>query len=265
MADLLLHSLNEFAPLLLRLLDAVRARSVVEIGVEYGGLSVALAERARRLGGWHFGVDPSPKPQAPDLFDDVSSYLLTDTSLNVLEELPAQDAYFLDGDHNYYTVFNELRLIDAAAQEDGQAFPLVFLHDIGWPCARRDMYYAPTSLPAPHPFTYKGGVTPSNPDTIPGGFRGDGQFALAQREGGPKNGVRTAVEDFMAGRSDLFLADIPCIFGLGVLMSLDATAELGQILAPYHRNPLLARMEENRLELYLRVLAQQDRLIAAGL
>lgn len=265
MADLLLHSLAEFSPLILRLLDAALVRSVVEVGVEYGALSHALAGRARLMGGSHFGIDPNPKPEALDLFDGRHSHLLTELSLTALAELPLQDAYLLDGDHNYYTVFNELQLIDRAATQAKRPFPLVFLHDVGWPCARRDMYYAPTTLPEPQPYSYRGGVRPGHAGLVSGGFRGEGQFAWAMTEGGPANGVLTAVEDFMQGRTDLFYADIPCVFGLGILINLDAMASLGAILTPYHRNPVLARMEKNRLELYLKVLEQQDRMIAAGI
>ena len=34
-----------------------------------------------------------------------------DLSLNVLGDLPPMDAALIDGDHNWYTVYNELRLL----------------------------------------------------------------------------------------------------------------------------------------------------------
>ena len=52
-----------------------------------------------------------------------------------------------------------------------------------------------------------------------GGFRGEGAFAYALEEGGERNGVLTAVEDFLAGRDDLELRRIPAIFGVGVVFA----------------------------------------------
>ena len=55
---------------------------------------------------------------------------------------------------------------------------------------------------------------------------------------------------------------MPPVFGLGVIWSSDASyaAEVARVLAPWDRNPLLQRLEENRLRLYMRVLELQDRL-----
>lgn len=141
---------------------------------------------------------------------------------------------------------------------------LVFLHDVAWPCARRDFYYSPERIPAEHrqPFSYDGGAIPGRNDLVPGsGFRGMGQFASAVREGGERNGVLTAVEDFVAvtGRPMAF-AEIPAVFGLGILFDQDApwSESLGQFLLPYHQSPLLASLERNRLANYLRVIELQE-------
>ena len=71
---------------------------------------------------------------------------------------------------------------------------LVFLHDVHWPCARRDFYYAPERIPTEfrQPYDYEGGAVPGHSALVRGGgFRGAGQFAWAVREGGPQNGVLT--------------------------------------------------------------------------
>jgi Methyltransferase domain len=67
-------------------------------------------------------------------------------SLDVLPRLNGSfDCIFIDGDHNWYTVFNELKAMERGnlLHEDG----IVFLHDIGWPYGRRDMYYQPELIP----------------------------------------------------------------------------------------------------------------------
>jgi len=261
LADLLLHSLAEFAPFILSLLDAAEARNTVEIGVEYGLISPTLIDRARRKGGVHTGIDPAPQPGADALFAGEHARLAAAPSLEALPGLPPADAYLVDGDHNYYTVLSELRLIrDAAA---GRGFPLVILHDIGWPCARRDQYYAPDRIPPafrqPHDFSR--GARPGRPGLGRGGFRGEGAFAFALREGGAHNGVLTALEDFLEETPGLHLSCIAAVFGLGVLSAEDMAQRLEPLISPLRDNPLLAKMERNRLDLFIRVLDWQDGIL----
>ena len=94
------------------------------------------------------------------------------------------------------------------------------------------------------------------------GFRGQGQFAWALHEGGPKNGVKTAIEDFKknCGR-DLGYVQVPAVFGLGILFDLDAnwSKALAEHALPWHENALLASLERNRLANYLAVIEWQDR------
>lgn len=77
-----------------------------------------------------------------------------------------------------------------------------------------------------------------------------------------------AIEDFLAdvhaGGHELALAEIPAVFGLGVLFDQDApwSEMLGQHLLPYHDNALLRSLEANRLANYLRVIDLQDGRIA---
>lgn len=257
MAELLLHSLAEFTSLILPLLDVLGVRDTVEVGVETGALTRALVERARAVGGIHVGIEPKPRPEAAALFDDISGVLCEGRSLDVLPDLPPMDSYLLDGDHNHYTVLAELKAIAATAAEAGRPFPLVLVHDIGWPCARRDQYYDPASIPPAHlqPHSWDLGIRPGDPGVWPGGFFGAGHFAFALAEGGRSNGVLTAVEDFLATRPDLAFFRIPAVFGLGVLVDQAQAQAAARILAPFHDNPLLAAMERNRLELYVRVLS----------
>src|SRR5919197_862306 len=74
--------------------------------------------------------------------------------------------------------------------------------------------------PAPRQPIHEGaGVFPGEPGIRPGGL--PYRYAAA-REGGPRNGVLTAVEDFVADREGLSLAVIPVFFGIGVVWSADA-------------------------------------------
>ena len=106
------------------------------------------------------------------------------------------DAVVLDGDHNYYTVREELRLIVERAP--GAALPLLLFHDVGWPHGAATTTSTQSDPRRPrHPIA--GGARGSARATRP---RRDGlpYPRSAAREGGERNGVLTAVEDFVADR-----------------------------------------------------------------
>lgn len=267
--DLLIHSMAEFWELIEGSLELAEARHIVEIGTEFGGTSNLLGEYATKHGGTLTCIDPAPQQaflawcaQAPK----VVRHLAT-TSHEALPELSGVDAWLIDGDHNWYTVYHELKGIHAASRRDGKPM-LVFMHDVGWPTADRDSYYAPERIPEEfrHPYDYDSGVTLGGAALVRNrGFRGMGQWAFARHAGGPRNGVLTAVQDFIseitAAGGQIAWARVPAVFGLGVLFDLDApwSPAVAQLLYPYHDNPLIARLEINRLRNYLTVIDWQDR------
>ncbi len=267
MTDLLIHSLSEFSDLILNALNLAGAQNIVEIGAEYGGMSALLAEHCRARGGQFTTIDPAPKREFRNWLDanpDVRH--LAKTSLEAFDEIGEADAWIVDGDHNWYTVYHELRRIEAISRGAGKPV-VVFLHDVGWPCGRRDSYYAPALIPPEHrhPYSYEAGAVLDHRSLVEGrGFRGMGQFAFATLSGGPRNGVMTAIDDFLAealrdGREYGF-AEIPAVFGLGVLFDTDAawSGSLANFLLPYHQNKLIRSLEANRLRNYLRVVEMQD-------
>jgi hypothetical protein len=263
MADLLLHSMAEFTCIILPSLEIAGAKQIVEIGSEYGEMTEKLIEYTGKQGGELISIDPSPLPQAEKLFKQhPHARLIQDMSLNVLGEFDA-DAYLVDGDHNYYTVYNELVLSWGKVQKEEKHY-LGFFHDVGWPCGKRDIYYNPDRIPGDflQPYAWDKGVTLDNPGVIDGGFRGEGVWAVALNEGGPRNGILTAIDDFVMDKTDHFLwAYIPVVFGLGILYDRHApwVAQLTRFLFPFHDNSLLSRLERNRLECYLKVIEWQDR------
>ncbi|MFO6446350.1 class I SAM-dependent methyltransferase [Erythrobacter sp. NE805] len=273
MSDLLIHSMAEFAAVILPCLEDAGAATITEVGSEFGSMSQALADHCAARGGRLTCIDPAPAPEfaqwaaARPHVEHVAR-----PSLEVLADVPAADAWLIDGDHNYYTVFHELGHIDTVARAAGKPL-LVFLHDVSWPCARRDFYYAPDRIPAEwrHPHSFEHGARLGCPEALfRQGWRGMGQFAIAMEEGGPRNGVLTAVEDFLAAADTpdrpLCYAHIPAVLGLGIIFAADApwSDALAGRLAPYHQNPLIAQLEENRLRNYLEVIAWQDRSSAAA-
>ena len=65
--------------------------------------------------------------------------LIRETSLRALATIELPDVVIVDGDHNYYTVSEELRLI--GDRGGGAELPLLLFHDVSWPHARRDDYF----------------------------------------------------------------------------------------------------------------------------
>jgi hypothetical protein len=266
-ADLLLHSLSAFQEIVLEGLRLAGARRVVEVGAEWGDMTRALLDYTEGVGGTLVSIDPQPSAAATRLLGEhPHAELVRDTSLAALATIDA-DAYVIDGDHNWYTVFHESQIVWERTRATGTPF-LAFYHDVGWPWGRRDLYYDPARIPREHlnPHAWDRGVTLDHPGLIDGGFRGEGRWACAREEGGPKNGVLTAIEDFVLGKeTSLAWGQIPAVFGLGVLFEKEApwAPEMAAHLLPYHLNPLLERLERNRLECYLRVIALQDSRRAA--
>lgn len=239
---------------------------MVEIGSESGANTRELLSFVTEREGELWCVEPDPTLEVEQLDGQEDRlHLVRGRSPGALTDVEACDAYIIDGDHNYWTVLHEL---DHIAQSAGR-LPLVILHDVRWPSGRRDQYYAPDALPAGavHPHSWQLGSVPDREEAVEGGFRGRGGFAIALHEGGERNGVRTAVEDFMDARGDLRFAVVPAIFGLGVVYPASApyADKLDQLLAPYADSPLLERLERNRIDLYLELLAQGDRVSALGL
>lgn len=259
---LLLHSLATFRREILGSLDIANPRRIVEIGSESGGFTAELEAWASRSDAVVVSIDPLPAPLTVELAES-SPHLevVAAASPEALEGLESAQAYVVDGDHNYATVSAELGHALAGGDD-----ALVILHDVGWPWARRDLYYAPERLmPAQrHEYSFRGGVKPGRTELRPDGFRGGGNFACAEREGGPRNGVLTAVEDFMGVHSGLRFIRIPCVFGVGFLYPEAASwaDRLTAFLEPFKESPLLQTLEQNRIALFLRVLDLQDTIEA---
>ncbi|WP_018635393.1 class I SAM-dependent methyltransferase [Parafrankia elaeagni] len=270
LVPLLLHSLTDLREIWIPLLEASGARSVAEVGSESGATTSLLVNLLRRGGGGRLVViDPEPGV-APTSGGGLDVEVICGYSPEALDGHAPTDAYLIDGDHNYATVRGELEAIGAAVRDfDRTYFPLVILHDVGWPAGRRDQYYSPDRIPEAdrQPNSWDVGVEIDKADAVPGrGFRGMGAFAWALTEGGPRNGVRTAVEDFAAEHPDLRFITVAPVFGLGVLLDRRApwARRVADLLAPWVSNTLLSRMERNRIDLYLRVLALQDDAVAAA-
>lgn len=243
-------SLAQLRELLLPCLGLTGARSVAEVGAYAGDLTEVLLDWAADTGANVIAIDPAPRPALVELAGRHEALtLIRSTSLSALAEIELPDAIVIDGDHNYYTVSAELRLIGERRSQAGLPLPLLLLHDVCWPHARRDDYFDAALIPEADRQPVAGGaggIFPGDPGLRRGGLP---YPRSARREGGPRNGVLSAVEDFVADRPGTRLAIVPAFFGLGVVWDERAawSDELARLLAPFDRNPILERLEANRV------------------
>lgn len=128
------------------------------------------------------------------------------TILNQLSELSNYDAIFINDDPNWYTVYNELKII----KENNESFPLVFICNNIFPHKRRDSYI--------------------NPDIIPDEYCNDfsrelifkdihirDNFYHALDENTQKNGVLTAIEDFLSENKTIDFMNFELENGITIL------------------------------------------------
>jgi hypothetical protein len=138
-------------------------------------------------------------------------------SLEVLAQLVEPfDCILIDGDHNWYTVFHELKTIHERNLLADRG--TIFFHDVGWPYGRRDMYYAPETIPKEYLRAYeKKGIRRGQSElTLGSDFNAGHWNAIA--EGGPRNGVLTGIEDFMKEHPGQFgFIRVRAEYGLGIL------------------------------------------------
>src|SRR4051812_6529146 len=158
------YSLANVAEILFGCLDAAGARSVLEIGAYRGELTAELLDWAEGAGARIAAVEPEPPEQLLELAGARPELeLLRETSHDALARPQLPDAVVIDGDHNYFPLSEELRLI--AERAEGGQIPLVLFHDLCWPHARRDTYYEPQRIPEEHrqPLVHNAGLAPWEP------------------------------------------------------------------------------------------------------
>ena len=236
-------SLVSLSEIVLPCLQAADVGSVAEVGAYAGDLTELLLDAGFRV----TAIDPSPQDELEALVDGRPDLeLLRMTSLEALDRIELPDAVILDGDHNHYTVSEELRRIRERAGGGPAAAAAAARRVLAARAARRLL--RAQLIPADHrqPTVEWSGIHPDEAGLTRKGMPYQWPAAL---EGGPRNGVLTAVEDFLAQYPGLRLAVVPAFFGLGVVWDSSApwNDSLADLLEPLDRNPLLARLEANRV------------------
>lgn len=233
---------------------------MLEIGVGEGSNTVLLAEYAASHHATLTVVDPFPKIDLSALERRFPGVITAHQkkSVDVLPTLPSADIVLIDGDHNWYTVLSELRAIDQSANRDQRTFPTVFVHDVGWPYGRRDMYVTPSDIPedARQPYA-QAGVLPDAERLSSEGL--NTRMFHAKSEGGPRNGIRTAVDEFLLDHTDLRYVECQGFHGLGILYAPQSSAHTGfetflaSLKPSFQLGVLIADLEQNRVAQEIRV------------
>ncbi|ADU31884.1 glycosyltransferase [Evansella cellulosilytica] len=201
------------------ILDITKAKTIVEIGAQKGINTRKILEYCTENGGKLYTVDPLKIPEYDIWTEENGEHFefLQELSLNALPKIEDYDAILIDGDHNWYTVYNELKIVEKNFKGKNK-FPIIFAHDIGWPYGRRDLYYTPENIPPYYQQAYKKlGMLPNKNELVEKNGL-NGHLFNAIYENNNKNGVLTAIEDFIQETSlDLELEKIHGFHGLGII------------------------------------------------
>lgn len=178
-----------------------------------------------------------------------------DISHNVLPNLDPVDVALIDGDHNWYTVHGELDMLRTTARDAGAPLPVLLLHDVCWPYGRRDLYYEPARIPGKlrHPHKRAGLLPGHDAPVEAGGINPQRDHAVA--EAGPRNGVMTALDDFIAEHDrSLRRVLLPIDHGLIIVAEEERLADQPELAAALDRlESAKGRYEQLELSESLRI------------
>jgi hypothetical protein len=248
-------------------IETVQPRRIIEIGAEFGWNTTHILQYCRRAGAHADIIDPVALPSLVTVlsqFPEVHAYHSM-KSVDAIPALDTPDIAFVDGDHNWRTVYTELNLLYDRALQTGATPPLILAHDCAWPYARRDMYYAPEEFnPVDrHKFAYRG-ILPGQSELTEEGL--NGHLANAVHEGGPENGVLTGIEDFVASTTaEVTLYVLPFFNGLGIVVpKARMTPALQSLIDSFYSGETMLEtckvLEEDGMRVRAELKVQEGRL-----
>ena len=230
------------------LIYELKPTHIVEVGSENGFNTKLLLDYCISNNAKVSAIDPFPLfdvDEFKNIYGDKFE-MYENLSHDVLASIENYDLILLDGDHNWYTVYNELKIIEN--NFDSDSFPFVIFHDISWPYGRRDLYYNPDNIPEEfrQPYEKKGMFPGENKLLEKDGF--NNMLYNAIEENTPQNGVLTGIEDFIdESELDLTFKAINAFHGLGLLYLKNE--KIDDIITNILNNcDLLASLEEYYLK-----------------
>ena len=222
--------------------NILRPRTIVEIGIYKGKNTKNIADFCMKHSAVLHAIDPDPQIDISEWKSKYGDVLQIHKalSINALGTIPDIDMVLIDGDHNWYTVLHELQILERNAK-DSEHFPLVLLHDVQWPYGRRDSYCHPEYIPHAfqQPYAQQGICTPGSTDELCSINKRENN---AIYESALRNGVKTAVEDFLRDSPfDLEYREIDGFHGLGIILNRHHMQMLSSWLESFHISSLMQK------------------------
>ena len=164
-----------------------------------------------------------------DSKDTTSKNVIKGDELSILQNFKDFDAIFINGDSNWYTVYNELNII----KKNNVEFPLVLICNNLFPNMRRDSYIDPKIIPSEFLNEYTDELD------IDGINIKDGLYHAVD-DNSPKNGVFTAIEDFLSENYNVDMLDLKLTCGVTILYSNNGVNQIriGLIKDIISNNPI---------------------------
>ena len=166
---------NNFIPILCDHLKRFDQPRILEIGIEHGRITMPIIKNLSQNNKnfYYYGIDIEIKPIIQSFFQSIPQENYSWVEENSLIELPKLvaseqkfDLVLLDGDHNYFTVSQELELIENLLHKDS----VLIIDDYFGPWALNDYWYCnyyqnnPRSTPINR--SNKAGVEPAVNDWL---------------------------------------------------------------------------------------------------
>jgi len=209
--SLRIDSLVNFSPMISFFLELLRPSSICEIGANRCENTIFLMESTEDVGTSIDVVDLKISRECRGIESCSRINFFEMPSLQYLKIKNSSELYIIDGDHNYQTVSSELQII---AQNN--ECKCIILHDTGWPAAYRNFYYDRCQLVVEEELDSNNLLSPFE-NNIGRGVLFTSHFS--SHEGGERNGVRCAVENFLETSIRTWVVwTIPSILGLTILI-----------------------------------------------
>ncbi len=240
---------------------ASRPRSTLLAGGGDGVLVSRLIEATAAWKGTVHLADPSPSFDVAALRQQAGDRIIVHRARgrDVIGLLPVPDLLLLDTDPNWYTTHGMLQAAANQAAALNGCFPVTLLSNTGWPHGRRDGYADPNAIPEPLRLPHqRAGLRLGERSLCAGrGLFADRFHATTENE--PRNGVMTALEDFLAGQAGrIGVASLPFLHGISLVhpRGLTDAPALGGFLQAIGMGPVVASLAQTTEDARLALAAE---------
>ncbi|ASA55899.1 class I SAM-dependent methyltransferase [Vibrio gazogenes] len=249
------YSMANFYPLINDLVNTIRPKSICEIGVDTGFTTFILNDICKNFDGRLHAVDPVLDENNLPVKSDLITYHI-EKSETYLEREIYNRVYFIDAEHTYDALYNELNTIHKINSKCRKN-SIIFVHDMSWPHSYRDVIYNPDDYKHKDRPRDKGYLFPTSSDFCDYGmpmFYAD----VAAYEGGKNNGLLKAVQDFIEENEEYEFCKIPSQYGFGIIWNknedVDVLNQIEVVKEMFKKiHPFLGLLELNRFLLISRI------------